>query len=196
MSLNLYVGPMFAGKTTAALRLVNNYIRRGDNYLCITSTLDTRYSSTGGKIISHDKESHDAIQVKSLYDILESDSLNKRFQNASYVIIEEANFFQDLKKFVTYAVETLNKHVTCIGLDGDYKREPFGEILSLIPLCDSLTKFKATCMKCVKPSISSSPNDAIFTHRIVNEAAQTFVGGTSEYESLCRQHYLEANQHE
>ena len=196
MSLNLYLGPMFAGKTTAALRLVNNYIRRGDSYLCITSVLDTRYSGSGGKIISHDKESHDAIQVKNLYDIVDDANKSKLLEEARFIIIEEANFFSDLKKFVMYAVETLGKHVTCIGLDGDYKREPFGEILSLIPLCDSIIKFKAICMKCTKPSISSSLNDAIFTHRIVDESKQTFVGGSTEYESLCRKHYCIETQHQ
>ena len=195
MSLNLYVGPMFAGKTTAALRLVNNYIRRGDPYLCITSKLDTRYNKSGGTMVSHDGDSHAAVQLDRLFDITRLESNNhilKRLSTAKYVIIEEANFFSDLKAFVEYAVEVLDKHVTCIGLDGDYMREPFGQILSLIPLCDSVIKLKATCMKCAKPSISSPPNDAIFTHRIVNNTNQTFVGGASEYEPLCRQHYRDA----
>ena len=47
-----------------------------------------------------------------------------------------------------------------------------------------------------KPSISSSLNDAIFTHRIVDESKQTFVGGSTEYESLCRKHYCIETQHQ
>jgi thymidine kinase len=186
---------MFAGKTSAGIRLVNNYIRRGDPYLCITSRLDTRYNKSGGAIVSHTGDSHDAVQLDQLFNIIKLESNNhilKRLSAAKYIIIEEAHFFPDLKNFVEYAVEVLDKHVTCIGLDGDYMRNPFGEILSLIPFCDSVIKLKATCMKCPKPSISSPPNDAIFTHRIADSTSQTFVGGTQEYEPLCRQHYRDA----
>jgi thymidine kinase len=190
---------MFAGKTSAAIRLVNTYIRRGEPYICITTTLDTRYNKNGGTIVSHDGDSHTAIQVSNLLDIVRHESnkhLLKSLSAAKYVVIEEANFFPDLKQFVQYAVEVLDKHVICIGLDGDYRREPFGEILSLIPLCDSVTKFKANCAKCSKPDISSSPNNAIFTHRITKETTQALVGGASNYEPLCRYHYNIADLYE
>ena len=189
MSLNLYIGPMFSGKTTAALRLINTYIRREDSFLCITSNLDTRYAKEGGKIISHNQESHDAVAVDKLDTLRES----KAFLDARNIIIEEAHFFPDLKDFVLYAVDVYDKHVTCIGLDGDFERKPFGDLLKLIPFCDSVTKFKGICRSCMIPDICSPYRSAIFTHRISKgNLTQTLVGGATEYESLCRKHYLEA----
>ena len=184
MSLNLYMGPMFSGKTSAALQLIDTYVRRDESFLCITSSLDNRYSESGGKLVSHDLESRDAVAVDSLLPLLDSDD----FLNANYIIIEEAHFFPDLKAFVLHAVEDLGKHITCIGLNGDFRRKPFGELLDLVPYCNSITKFKSICMMCPK---ESAVRDGLFTHRIVDESKQAFVGGKNEYESLCRFHYLE-----
>ena len=180
MALNLYIGPMFSGKTTAALKLIDTYIQNNESFLCITSKLDTRYSSAG-KIVSHDMKSYDALSVSNLLPVLGFDE----FLKADYIIIEESNFFPDLKTFVLYALESFGKHVTCIGLDGDYKREPFGQLLELVPYCSSIMKFKAICKMC-----HGFRRNAIFTHRITSESTQTLVGGKDTYESLCRIHYL------
>ena len=60
-----------------------------------------------------------------------------------------------------------------------------GEILNLIPLCDSVTKIKAKCEICNE--------DAIFSHRIVDEDSQVLVGGSDKYVAMYRHHFLESN---
>jgi len=184
MSLNLYMGPMFSGKTTAALQLIDTYIRRKEKFLCVTSSIDIRYSNSGGKLISHDQKSYAAVAVETLLPLLNSDEL----LSADYIIIEEAHFFPDLKAFVLHIVEDLGKHVTCVGLNGDYMRRPFGQLLELVPYCNTITKFRAFCMMCPK---NKDLREGHFTHRIARESTQTFVGGKNEYETLCRVHYLE-----
>jgi thymidine kinase len=37
-------------------------------------------------------------------------------------------------------VEVYGKHVVVVGLDGDAGRAPFGDVLKLIPLADSVEK--------------------------------------------------------
>jgi thymidine kinase len=109
---------------------------------------------------------------------------NPNYEDATCIIIEEAQFFLDLKKFVLTAVEADGKRVICAGLDGDSERRPFGEILDLIPYCNSVTKLNAKCTRCDCP--------AIFTFRKSDAVVeQVYVAGADEYEALCRKHYLE-----
>jgi thymidine kinase len=182
MSLELYFGPMFAGKSSTILGIIhrNNVIHR--NTLCITSALDTRYSSEAA-ITSHNRISHPAIATSTLMPIL----TEKAFHDASSVIIEEAQFFPDLVPFVLTAVDKHKKDVVCVGLDGDSNRRPFGRILDLIPFADKVQKLTALCTQC------RDGTAAIFTHRKEGVATgQVAVGGEDKYEPMCRRHYLDA----
>ena len=182
MSLQLYIGPMFSGKSSAALELINTFENNGTRVLCITSNLDKRYTNEA-VIVSHDKASHPAIAVGTLKELLEKES----FENADAIVIDESQFFPDLKDFVLTAVDVYGKDVACVGLDGDSNRKPFGQILDLIPYCDFVKKLKAKCSVC-------GLNDGIFTHRTVaNVSEQIHVGGADTYMTLCRMHYLEKN---
>lgn len=177
MSLHLYIGPMFAGKSTAIINIIkkNQYMKI--NTFCITSVLDTRYNTN--TISTHTNESYPASSVKNLYDIANVEEYIK----ATHIIIEEAQFFTDLKSFVLHAVEYEGKHVVCVGLDGDSDRNPFGQILDLIPYCDFVSKLTAVCTRC--------KDRALFTFRKCGEITdQVFVAGPDKYEPLCRKHYL------
>lgn len=181
MSLELYLGSMFSGKSSAVIAAIRRKAVIGIPILCITHVADTRYAKNA--IASHNGESQPAMAVAELMPLLKEDCL----RSSSYIIIEEANFFPDLKQFVITAVDILHKNVLCVGLDGDYDRKPFGQILDLIPYCDSITKFKALCSLC------KDGTDACFTDRISTLVVdQLVVGGADKYQALCRQHYLEA----
>ena len=184
MSLELILGPMFAGKSSAILGMIrrNTFISR--KTLCITSAIDTRYS-TEAKIVSHDKDSYPAVAVKALLQL----TTTEEFASAQCIIIEEAQFFPDLFDFTIYAVETCGKQVVCVGLDGDAKRKPFGQLLDLIPYADKVEKYKALCTHC------RDGTRALFTSRKVEDTSgqQISVGGEEQYEPLCRKHYLGQN---
>lgn len=179
MSLDLFLGPMFAGKSTAALQEIRRHRVIGRNVLCITHAIDTRYS-TQPMIISHNNDKIPAVAVSSLADILNL----TQFHHSDYIVIEEAQFFPDLKDFVLRAVDGFKKHVTVVGLDGDSNREPFGQVLDLIPHCDSVTKFKALCTTC------NDGTEAIFTYRKPGApTTQVNVAGADQYEPRCRKHF-------
>ena len=184
MSLDIILGPMFAGKSSAIIGMIrrNNFISR--KTLCITSTLDKRYSDQA-KIITHDKDSYPAVAVETLQEL----RLVSCYHNAQCVIIEEAQFFPDLRDFVLFSVEVMKKQVVCVGLDGDAQRKPFGQLLELVPYADSVEKYKALCPIC------QDGTKAIFTSRKIIDPAvgQISVGGADQYEPLCRKHYLEHN---
>jgi thymidine kinase len=181
MPLELYIGPMFAGKSTEILGIVrrNTFIRR--KTVCITHAIDTRYGRTG-EIVSHNSDSVPALVTTRLLPLLKDTAV----RTADCIIIEEAQFFPDLKAFVIPLVDTHKKHVICVGLDGDSNRAPFGQVLDLVPHADAIHKLKALCTRC------ADGTPALFTYRTASApTAQINVGAAEQYEALCRTHYLE-----
>lgn len=185
MSLNLILGPMFAGKSSELLGTIRKYNAIGWPILVITHSVDTRYS-TEPEIVSHNDDRYPAIRLCDLSQV------NKAlYRDARLIIIEEAQIFTGLREFVLKAVEVHAKDVICVGLDGDADRLQFGEILSLIPYCDTVTKRHAFCKRC------PTPTPAIFTARIGARTSteQVAIGGKELYEPLCRKHYLEIERY-
>lgn len=113
-------------------------------------------------------------------------------QNSKVLIIDESQFFPDLLEFVLYAVESLSKHVIVVGLDGDANRKPFGQILNLIPLADSITKLKSYCTACADGTAALFS----FYKKGSDKKEQVCVGGADVYTPLCRKHFLEFSNKE
>jgi thymidine kinase len=179
MSLEILLGPMFAGKSSAIIRMVNRYKCLNRPICLITHSSDDRYSAESW-LVNHDELKIPCEKWSSLMDhISDSD-----FIKAKLVIIDEAQFFVDLKKFVEYAVDHLGKDVLVVGLDGDADRKPFGQILELIPLADNVQKLKAFCKKC------GDGTEAIFSFCNQKKTEQVCIGGSEMYMPLCRKHYL------
>ena len=102
-----------------------------------------------------------------------------------WIIIDEGQFFNDLKMFcediLSNQSDNIKYKIVISGLDGDFKKEPIGEILSLIPISDSVTKLNGKCSYCDSPSIMSK--------RICNEKSQVLIGGNDMYKPTCRIHH-------
>jgi thymidine kinase len=171
--LHLIIGCMYSGKSTELLRIINNYRILEEPVLAISHSMDTRYGSNG--IISHDNKSYPCTHVRLLNDIPD-------ISHHKIIIIEEAQFFTDLIVFVKNALEH-NKIIYVAGLDGDYKQKEFGDILKLIPLCDSIKKLSALCMIC------KDGTPANYTKRIIENNSQTLVGSIDTYIPTCRKHH-------
>jgi thymidine kinase len=172
--LHLIVGCMFSGKTTALLQIAKRLKSIGQSVKLINYAEDTRYSNTD--VTTHDKHS---CNIESHFTT-DLDSLDVK--DYSVICINEAQFFTGLKKF---CIDLINKSkvVYVSGLDGDFKQRPFGEILELIPLCDTITRLHAFCKIC------KNGNFAYFTKRITDSQEQKLIG-TDEYIPVCRKHLL------
>lgn len=181
MSLDLVLGSMWAGKSSHAIGQIRRYKAIGWSVLVIVHALDTRYGSN--HLSSHDEEHEPAFTLHDLSSL----ETNPVYASSQLIVIEEAQFFTGLYSFVKKAVERDGKRVICIGLDGDANRKPFGEILQLIPLCDSVTKLQSLCADC------KDGTPALFSHRIVPSEEQVQVGAENTYEPLCRNHFLAKN---
>ena len=177
-SLEIIVGPMFSGKTELLIEKYNNInvdIDIPEKIIAFNYYKDTRYGND--KIISHSNKSIQSINIKTLSEIFE----DKNFYERTFIFINEAQFFPDLKISVIKLVEQYNKHVIICGLDSDFKREKFGDIWDLIPYADHIYKLNGKCHQCM--------NKSLFTYRVTDETMQEIIG-TNNYIPLCRLCYI------
>lgn len=177
MSLDIVVGPMFSGKSTHALSHVRRIRAIGEKVLIIKPNIDKRYSQDD-VLITHDKE-----QIPcTVWDVNRSLNFVDSFYQYKHIVIEEAQFFKGLKAFVLYAMKACNRNILIVGLDGDARQEPFGELLECIPFATNVTKLHAFCMKCKDGTL------APFTVKKNNNGPQIDVGGADMYMPVCLKH--------
>ena len=77
----------------------------------------------------------------------------------------------------------MGKIVVVAALDGTFERKAFGNIISLIPLAEKVTKLCAVCVYCT--------NEAAFTRRIVESKEIQLIGGDEMYKPVCRQCFFQ-----
>jgi thymidine kinase len=178
MSLTLIIGPMMSGKTSELIKMIRRYKIINKSLFIINHENDKRYDNN--VICSHDKvKEYDVNMCSSLMPNLTSNKL----LNTDVIVIEEGQFFSDLYEFVLLCVEKLDKHLIVAGLDGDFRREQFGDICKLVPLADDIIKLKALC------SICKDGTPGLFSKRIAASKDIVLVGGSDEYIPVCRKHY-------
>lgn len=179
MSLDLLMGPMFAGKSSRILSIVSRYSSLGVPVLVIKHASDTRYGEDD-MLVTHDQRRVPCIRLQSLNDL--SDTEISRYQ---VILVDEAQFFEGLVPFVHRVVERHRRNLFLIGLDGDSQRQPFGELLHCIPLADRVERLTSLCRRC------ADGTPGLFSYR-TSEASdqQVIVGGQELYQPLCRWCYL------
>lgn len=182
--LELFLGPMFSGKTTHLIQLYKMHKYIGKKVVVINYSGDTRYSNEN-MMSSHDQVMIPCIMANSLGEMWNNneDSNYMIIHNADVILINEGQFFSDLYDIVIQMVDNAHKIVYISGLDGDFQRNRFGKILDLIPHCDKITKLQSICAIC------KNGNHGIFSHRITKEQQQIVIG-TDNYIPLCRECYL------
>jgi thymidine kinase len=182
--LEIILGPMFSGKTTQIIQIYNNYSYIEKNVVVINYADDTRYNDS--MLSTHDKKMIPCILTYNIQDIW-SNPLNEHYQDihdADVILINEGQFFDYIKNTVIEMVEQHNKIVYICGLDGDFKRSKFGELLDLIPYCDKVTKLSSLCAQC------KNGKKGIFSCRITKETSQIVIG-SDNYKPLCRLCYTD-----
>lgn len=163
--IHIILGPMYSGKTTMLFELyetIGGLILNYSESKCQT-----------GLIVNHDKKEHTCISLSRLDDIVTLVH--------STVFINEAQFFPDLLEFVK---KWELKDIYLFGLDGDFQRNPMGQILQVIPLCDTVKKLRGTCSQCDRGSLFSKRITADMNPYLLDEKA---------YIPLCRKCYLTYN---
>lgn len=173
--LELILGPMFSGKTSRLIEIHKQYVFCNIAVCVINHSIDDRYDSQ--LMSTHDKIKIPCIKTSTLLDLL----VQPELQDAKVILINEGQFFADLNAFVRLMLDQ-GKTIYVCGLDGDFERNKFGQLLDLIPLCDKVSKLTSLCGLCKNGTLG------IFSKRISSETEQTVVGADN-YIPVCRKCY-------
>jgi len=188
--LELFIGPMFSSKTSKLVEIYKQCIFCNIPVAVINHSIDQRYDDT--LLSTHDKVMIPCIQTNKLNDVwyygnevpdacLARLDDSVKLVTADVILINEGQFFEDLLPTVEHMLQH-NKKIYVGGLDGDFERKKFGQILDLIPLCDKVTKMTSLCGLC------KNGTHGIFSKRITKEKEQTVVG-SDNYIPVCRACY-------
>lgn len=189
--LEIILGGMYAGKTSRLVEIYKQCEFCNISVAVINHSIDNRYDDE--MLSTHDLVKIPCIKTDKLMDVwqdyinMEDDEIIERMSEkmrivkSNVILINEGQFFSDLEEFVKKMIEYHKKVYVC-GLDGDFERKKFGQILDLIPLCDKVTKLTSLCSLC------KDGTPGIFSKRITQEKEQTVVG-SSNYIPVCRNCY-------
>ena len=168
--IELILGPMFAGKSTELFRRIRRHEFAKRTCVVIKHKKDTRYSQD--KAATHDGRERKAIQAEMLSGI--------DVGSAEVVGIDEGQFFPDIAEVVELWANH-GKIVIVAALDGTFEKKPFGSVLKLVPLAESVEKLLAVCMCCHE-------KEASFTKRRESNSGSDviFIGGAESYLAVCR----------
>jgi len=173
--LEIILGPMFSGKTSRIVEIYKQCLFCNIPVIVINHSIDNRYDDN--LLATHDKVMIPCVKTNKLLDL----NLNEKLLASNVILINEAQFFDDLYDFII-SMLAHNKKIYVCGLDGDYKRNKFGQILDIIPLCDTVVKLTSLC------GICKNGTRGIFSKRISSEQEQTVVGNDN-YIPVCHNCY-------
>lgn len=179
MHLEVVLGPMFSGKSSYIHTAIQRRNAIGTRSLVIKPTIDNRHPNAN-ETVTHDGIRIPCRSVPRLSNISCCD-----LDNIKFVVVEEAQFFPDLLHWIQHMEQCCrDKSFLVIGLSGDSERRPFGQMLDILPLADSIVHMNSLCMRC------RNGTPASFTRRRDRNREQIAIGGANEYETLCRHCYL------
>lgn len=197
--LDIIWGPMYSQKTTKLVSKISNYALLSDTQaLLISHKLDTR--DITNKISTHNPTFKNLptnvkiISVATLAEVSEKD-----IDTHTVIGIDEMQFFTDLYDNIKKWVKN-GKYIIAAGLNGNSKKELFGDVYRLIPEADNIEFCRAICNICIEeygnkniltPEILATMK-ASFSKKISGDKNLDIdIGAADKYIPVCRKHYEE-----
>jgi len=177
-TLDVYAGPMYAGKTSKLLQRVLWLDHQQKKVLVVKPAKDNRYSED--KIVTHNQLSYPCISINDFDEIEEH--YNIMPYNFNTVCLDEVQFMnvnQTLEGVETWLHSGVN--VVACGLDQDSRGVPFETTSQLLGLADCVEKITAICTTCGK--------EATKTYRVKAQGERIQVGSMGMYEPRCLEHW-------
>ncbi len=177
-------GPMFAGKTSKMIQLLDREKYSGNSVRLFKPKIDNRYSKSS--VVTHKGEKLPAMTVT--VDANGIDAIIKNSADCDVVGIDEAQFWPPELNLANTLNDFANsgKTVYVSILNKDHTGKPFNNTLEVLALADSIHSLTSICLKCGE--------DATFTQRISKGkeifGSQIQVGGTESYEPRCRKCFV------
>ena len=175
--IEVFLGPMFAGKTTSIIKRVKELEKDGKKVRIFKPAVDDRYGSE--VICTHDKVSLKAYNIKAVEEA--------KVDDADVVVFDEYFFFRDNLLNYCKRLKDEDKHVILAGLETDYLGNPMKFVDSekgsedIKKIADEIHYLKSKCSVCGK--------DATMTERTASSEDNKLVGGAEAYRPVCKEHH-------
>lgn len=181
MTLEVIIGPMFSGKTSELIRLVEREVYAKKKGAIFKIAFDKRYSSK--QVVTHNGLRYDAYTISSSEEGLRKIEDVALSNNLDAVGVDEVNFFPG---GVVELLDRLadNRKVIACGLNLNFKAEPFSTTMELAARADRVRYLSAVCVVCGQ--------EATRTQRLIGgnpaprDSPIIVVGGKEMYEPRCR----------
>ncbi len=184
MTLEVIMGPMFSGKTSELIRLVEREVYAKRKGAIFKIAFDKRYSAR--QVATHNGLRYDAYTVASSTEGLRRIEQITRTKRLDAIGVDEVNFFP------MPVVELLDrladeKRVIACGLNLNFRAEPFPTTMELAARADWVRYLSAVCVVCGQ--------EATRTQRLIagkpapRDSPTIVVGGKELYEPRCRNCY-------
>ena len=184
MTLEVIMGPMFSGKTSELIRLVEREVYAKRKGAIFKIAFDKRYSTK--HVVTHNGLRYDAYSVansveglRKIEEIAGSDGLDA-------IGVDEVNFFPVAIVGLLDRLADKKKVIAC-GLNLNFKAEPFASTMELAARADRVRYLSAVCVVCGQ--------EATRTQRLIGgrpaprDSPVIVVGGKELYEPRCRTCY-------
>jgi thymidine kinase len=175
--IEVICGSMFSGKTEELIRRLKRVKIANLTVEIFKPAIEIRYHE-------NDVVSHDANTIQST-PIDNSQTILLLAQDADVVGIDEAQFFDDEIMNVCQTLALRGIRVIVVGLDMDYKGQPFGQMPNLLSIADYITKLHAICVKC--------GHIANVSYRKTTQGGQVLLGEKDTYEPRCWQCFAQGD---
>jgi thymidine kinase len=179
-TLTVIAGPMFAGKTSALIRPVNQAVAGGSRPVVIVKpAMDNRYADAA--IVTHDGVAHSALPIATEHDLFAAVAeAVSRADGPVHVFVDEMQFleaphFRGAFHESVHALLAAGHDVTCGGLDTDWRGLPFDVSARLLAMADHVTKLTARC------TVTGLP--AQKTYKKTADASRIALGAADTYEA-------------
>ena len=121
--LEIIMGPMYSGKTSRLIEIYKKCKFSNIDVYVINHNSDIRYDEK--LLTSHDQEKIPCVQTDSLSKFTNQILSKENRKKNTVILVNEGQFFTDLKENILCWVEIFNLRVYVAGLDSDFERNKF-----------------------------------------------------------------------
>jgi thymidine kinase len=181
LTLEVIFGPMFSGKTSELIRMVEREVYAKRKGAIFKIAFDRRYSAT--EVVTHNGLRYDAYTVASSREGVERIRAITESDGLDAIGVDEVNFFPVEIVGVLDRLADAKRVIAC-GLNLNFRAEPFPTTMELAARADRVRYLSAVCVVCGQ--------EATRTQRLIGgkpapkDSPTIVVGGKEMYEPRCR----------
>lgn len=190
MSVDISLGPVRSGKSTAVINKITRYADVGLKVMYVNHSKDIRLTESSDNVATSHNSGFQKLS-KKIAGFKAARLSDVNFTGYHVVGIDEGQFFDDIVSVVRDLFINRGIHVVIASLDLDFKLNPIGSVNQLIGLCEPghINKLAAICEKCDINSIK----EAGFSMKISGNDSIEDPGGAEKYIPVCINCYKKYN---